>query len=137
MPASLRKRFEPTRTVLRPTFVHTPRPTTVWTSWWRGILPPTRWSWARIAFAIGWRLVSSAAAASASTSSREYAPETVAIDVTRGLPSVSVPVLSRMSVSASVRVWRDPPPLMSTPLRAAVEIAAERAAAVERRIPQE
>ncbi len=59
------------------------------------------------------------------------------MDVTRGRPSVNVPVLSRMSVSASVSVCRQPPPLMSTPLRAAVEIAAESAAAVERRIPHE
>ena len=90
------------------------------------------------AAAMGCLEVSSAAAAKAKTRRLSYFLALTETTLTTcGRPSVSVPVLSKIKVSASFSVSRQALPLISTPLWAAVLMAADRAAAVERRMPQE
>src|SRR6266545_1662361 len=75
------------------------------------------------------------AMAAASITAFWVTPSTGRTSVTSGAPSVSVPVLSRTTVSTRPRIWRYSPPLMIAPCRAARPIAPRIASGVPAAMP--
>ncbi|MNL22107.1 hypothetical protein D3C87_1434340 [compost metagenome] len=120
---------EPRNTVTVPTIPSRPLPPMAFTAAMPGTGDSNSPARCRIARASGWLDPCSSAAAKPSTSFSSRPKPT--ISVTRGLPSVSVPVLSKAAAVILPTFSRTAPPFKSRPRRAPAERLAAIAAGVE------
>ena len=117
-PSKVNRSGLPTATGSPASTARTPWPVTLWRSW-AGAPPVARSARSRTTARANGCSLSRSTATTASTSSASVAPSAGTTSVTRGAPSVSVPVLSKAMDVRPPRASSGPPPLTSTPLRPA------------------